>query len=332
MRSEIDYKNKVILAPMVRVGTLAFRLLALKYGADIVYSEELIDKKLIQCQRTVNSELGTIDYVCKRENKCIWRTCKDDHPTVIQLGTASDRYAVEAALNMYPDYDAIDVNMGCPERFSLQGGMGAALLKDRERVKLILGGLLRHIDKPVTCKIRLLNKIEDTVDLVKTIEATGAAAIAVHARYVEQRPREPAFPSLVKILSESVHIPLIFNGDIRKFEDINKAKETAGCSSVMIGRGALINCSIFSEQSPRPQKEVCMDYIRNCIQYENGYPLSKYTVLKMFGENKTLTKEPFYKHLHASKSHEQMLYTLEEEVRINGPGHFEWGNFSSAFH
>jgi tRNA-dihydrouridine synthase 2 len=35
----IDYKDKVILAPMVRCCTLAFRLLALEYGADLVYSE-----------------------------------------------------------------------------------------------------------------------------------------------------------------------------------------------------------------------------------------------------------------------------------------------------
>lgn len=33
------YRNKLILAPMVRVGTLPMRLLALDYGADIVYCE-----------------------------------------------------------------------------------------------------------------------------------------------------------------------------------------------------------------------------------------------------------------------------------------------------
>ena len=31
--------NKVILAPMVRIGTLPTRLLCLRYGADLVYSE-----------------------------------------------------------------------------------------------------------------------------------------------------------------------------------------------------------------------------------------------------------------------------------------------------
>lgn len=35
----MEYANKVIMAPMVRIGTLPSRILALKYGADIVYSE-----------------------------------------------------------------------------------------------------------------------------------------------------------------------------------------------------------------------------------------------------------------------------------------------------
>ena len=37
--TKLDYRNKTILAPMVRIGTLPTRLLALKYGADIVYTE-----------------------------------------------------------------------------------------------------------------------------------------------------------------------------------------------------------------------------------------------------------------------------------------------------
>lgn len=39
------YHGKNILAPMVRVNTFPTRLLAAEYGADIVYSEELIDRK-----------------------------------------------------------------------------------------------------------------------------------------------------------------------------------------------------------------------------------------------------------------------------------------------
>jgi hypothetical protein len=33
----VDYRGKVVLAPMVRSGELPSRLLALKYGADLVW-------------------------------------------------------------------------------------------------------------------------------------------------------------------------------------------------------------------------------------------------------------------------------------------------------
>ena len=39
VRNVLTYANKIMLAPMVRIGTLPMRLLALRYGADIVYSE-----------------------------------------------------------------------------------------------------------------------------------------------------------------------------------------------------------------------------------------------------------------------------------------------------
>lgn len=56
-RTRLNYDNKVILAPMVRIGTLPMRLLALDYGADIVYTEELIDRKLLRSIRRENGKM-----------------------------------------------------------------------------------------------------------------------------------------------------------------------------------------------------------------------------------------------------------------------------------
>ena len=76
------FRDITALAPMVRVGTLPMRLLALDYGADIVYCEvgtdpssppappvarscphclsfpfqELIDIKMVTCERVVNGK------------------------------------------------------------------------------------------------------------------------------------------------------------------------------------------------------------------------------------------------------------------------------------
>ena len=39
---------------MVRIGSLPMRLLALEYGADLVYTEELVDWKLLKTERYEN--------------------------------------------------------------------------------------------------------------------------------------------------------------------------------------------------------------------------------------------------------------------------------------
>lgn len=41
-RRGVDYRGKVVLAPMVRSGELPSRLLALHYGADLVWGEYLV--------------------------------------------------------------------------------------------------------------------------------------------------------------------------------------------------------------------------------------------------------------------------------------------------
>jgi tRNA-dihydrouridine synthase 2 len=51
------YAEKTILAPMVRAGRTALRNLVLEYGADLVYTEEIIDDKLLKTRRVVNGKL-----------------------------------------------------------------------------------------------------------------------------------------------------------------------------------------------------------------------------------------------------------------------------------
>ena len=41
----IEYANKLCLAPMVRSGELPIRLLSLRYGCDLLWTPELVDKK-----------------------------------------------------------------------------------------------------------------------------------------------------------------------------------------------------------------------------------------------------------------------------------------------
>lgn len=81
-RKSAFFENKLIFGPMVRVGTLPMRLMALKYGADLVYTEEIIDYKLIKSNRLVNDVLGTIDFV-DNFGVVVFRTCNLETDKVI---------------------------------------------------------------------------------------------------------------------------------------------------------------------------------------------------------------------------------------------------------
>lgn len=50
----MNFRNKLVLAPMVRGSKLPMRLLALRYGANLVYTDEIIDISMLSAKRYVN--------------------------------------------------------------------------------------------------------------------------------------------------------------------------------------------------------------------------------------------------------------------------------------
>lgn len=282
----LNYCNKVILAPMVRVGTLPMRLLALEYGADIVYSEEIIDFRLLKCQRVVNRILNTIDYIDEDQN-VVFRTCeKEKKNVVLQLGTCSPDRALKAAKMVEKDVSGIDINMGCPKEFSIKGGMGAALLSQPEKVYAILSNLQQNLSCPVTCKIRVLPDIDETLKLAKIIESTGVSAIAIHGRIMVERPQHKNRNHVIKAISDILSIPVIANGgsgEINCYEDIEKFRQETGASSVMIARQAEWNCSIFRKEGKLPLDDVITKYIKYAVDYDYNVWNTKYCIQQMLG-------------------------------------------------
>lgn len=58
----MNFRNQLILAPMVRGSKLPMRLLALKYGAGLVYTDEIIDVSLLTAKRIVNGKVLDISF------------------------------------------------------------------------------------------------------------------------------------------------------------------------------------------------------------------------------------------------------------------------------
>ncbi|KAI1303572.1 tRNA-dihydrouridine(20) synthase [NAD(P)+]-like [Halotydeus destructor] len=280
------YRDKLILAPMVRIGNLPTRLLALRYGADLVYSEETIDWRLLRCKRHVNDVLGTIDYIDEDHN-VVFRTCSlEKEKLVLQLGTCDADRALQAAKSVENDVSGIDINMGCPKEFSIKGGMGAALLTQPEKIKDILTKLVNGLSIAVTCKIRLLPNIEDTITLVKMIESTGVAAIGVHGRTRAERPRHSCRIDEIRAVAQAIKIPVIANGgsgDFSSREDIIKFKHLTGASSVMVARAAEKNVSVFRTEGPVELEEVIREHLKYDVHYDMHVAHAKYCILQMLG-------------------------------------------------
>ncbi|XP_055298645.1 tRNA-dihydrouridine(20) synthase [NAD(P)+]-like isoform X2 [Sitodiplosis mosellana] len=318
----MNYCNKLILAPMVRGSRLPTRLLALKYGADLVYTDETIDVSLLMSKRKVNEILGTIDYVDEIIGHCTFRTSPEEKDRLIfQMGTSNADRAVALAKMVQNDVAGIDVNMGCPKPYSTIYGMGAKLLGNRDNAKDILTQLVKHIPLPITCKIRIFENVEESIKLAKEFESTGISAIAVHGRTPVQQSTQPVNKDAIRQIAAELKIPVITNGgsdDIESYEDIEKFRSDCGASSVMIARGAQKNVSIFRKEGLLSIDDVAHDYLKYCVDYDNSVANTKYVLGKMYNLNDDkLQKKKFGREVEDAEKLEQICrpWRLREYCR-----------------
>ena len=313
------FRNSEILAPMVRASTTPLRILALSHGASLTYTEELIDRSIMSSQRSINVELGTVDYHKPQSNyspKVLRRLEQDtDNPDskygavllridptiekdklIYQLGTGESQLALQAALTVVKDVDGIDINMGCPKKFSISGGMGSALLSDTHRACDIVSTLRRNLptNKPVSVKIRLLHPTDPrpTLDFIMALINSGVNAIAIHGRIVGDESHTNArWETLITVVRqlkqmESVGIPILINGDLYTRTDINEMKQRSLCDGIMLARPALYNISLFrrdDDYNDNGEKED-NDDDNNTQHDEMIIPISKFQTIEHTGK------------------------------------------------
>ncbi|KAF2789948.1 FMN-linked oxidoreductase [Melanomma pulvis-pyrius CBS 109.77] len=309
-KNGVDYRGKIVLAPMVRSGELPSRLLALKYGADLVWGPETIDRAMIGTTRRLNPNTSTIEFTrlptskirdpsldpSKRES-VIYRI----HPElekgrlVYQIGTANPELAVEAAKIVAADVAGIDVNAGCPKPFSTSGGMGAALLTTPDLLCNILTKLVEEVGKVfeigISVKIRILEKQEDTKVLVKRLVGTGITGLSVHCRTTPMRPRERAIRDQLKMVGEicrEAGVACVMNGDVTSRKEALQLIQEFNVDGAMIATEAEKNPSCFrSEAEGGPHewksawKEVVTEYMQLALQVENRWGNTKYLLNQM---------------------------------------------------
>lgn len=271
--------HKVIVAPMAEITDSVFRKICRENGADIVYSEMISAEGLVYGS---HASYGLAEFE------------EIERPIGIQLfGSDSETLARASEIiekKFKPDF--IDLNCGCPVQKVIKNNGGAALLKDLDRYTRILRSIISSVSIPVTVKLRSGWQKHQWIDLeyAQTAQDCGVAAIALHPRSQTMIFSGHSFWERIRLVKETVSIPVIGNGDIETAHDAIRMIKETGCDSVMIGRACFGNPFIFRQIKAaflgKPVPEITPEEkIENALIHLNRYK-KKYGELRALKEMK----------------------------------------------
>ena len=238
---EYEFNHGLMLAPMAGFTDRAMRVVCHGQGCEVSVTEMISAKAVV--------------YDDKKTYK-LARIMPDEGPVLLQIFGSEPDVMAEAArrLSLPVDESAaapigIDINMGCPVHKIFSNGEGSALMRSPNLIYDIVKSVSNATNLPTTVKMRLgvdpgsINVIE----CAKAAEEGGASLLTVHGRTRVQLYSGNADWDAIAKVKESLHIPVIANGDILTAADAVRALEVTGADGLAIGRGAVGNPFVFGE-------------------------------------------------------------------------------------
>ena len=256
---------KYVLAPLADYTNAAFRRLCHGFGADLTYTEMVSAAALAHGSSPTRHLLELLP---------------GEGPVACQLfGHNPDELAFAAReVTALKRFVSIDLNAGCPMPRIVQGGDGAALVRNPRLVRDCLAAIRAETDLPVTLKTRPGSSPDKIVmfELLDAAESTGCAGLTIHGRFTSQKHGGDIHYDLIAELVRRAKIPITGNGNVYDGPTADLMAQT-GVSAIMIGRAALKNPWLFGDlkSNAEPpsgaalvarQNAVFQDHIANLIE------------------------------------------------------------------
>jgi nifR3 family TIM-barrel protein len=232
----------VVLAGLAGYSDLPYRLLCRSLGAPYCYTEAMLDRQVL-LEGKLRKRLVRLDPA--------------DHPVAGQIMGAEPETMAEAARSLdRMGFDAVDLNFACPVRKVVSHRRGGALMNDPERALATVRAVVAAVPgRPVTLKLRRAFKDGDgdrTAEIFWTIARgafeAGAAAIAVHARTVDQKYTGRAdWGFLAAVKRELGGRTVLGSGDVMTPADAVRMLAETGVDGVLAARGAIGNPWFFAQ-------------------------------------------------------------------------------------
>jgi len=226
-----DTHTRAILAPLAGCSDLPFRLIAREHGARLCFFEMVDAHSLVRKSRKTPHILATT---------------KDDVPIAGQLLGNDPATTLEASkiLTDLVNIAFLDINAACPVPKVIKKKAGAFFLKEPPSLYRTLELLSSSLKIPVTVKMRIGFEKRDPARakaIARHCESAGAAAIFVHGRTRDQGYSGDVDYASIRLIKESVAIPVIGSGNILSVHDAQSMVSLTGCDGVLVARGGFGN-------------------------------------------------------------------------------------------
>lgn len=218
----------VSLAPMVGLSHVALRLMVQRYlpeGALTFWPTEMLSS-----WRLPREEVGRTAETLRGPSETM----------LVPQILGNEEEPIRESVARLVDWGAegVDINMGCPVKKALRHNYGVALMGDADYAAEVVRMTVRSSRVPVSVKLRagLQNDLEYLVRFVRGLEDAGASWITLHPRLGAMKRRGSADWSQIRLVRESVGIPVVGNGDVQCADDVFAMLDVSGCDAVMVGR------------------------------------------------------------------------------------------------
>ena len=168
-------------------------------------------------------------------------------------------------------------------------------------VKSLVEKLAINLNVPVSCKIRVFPKLEDTINYARMLEEAGCSLLAVHGRTRDEKDGKKfrADWKAIKAVKSALRIPVLANGNIRHMDDVKTCLEETSADGVLSAETLLENPALFAgfrtaewvddgEASNKDglldQADLVVEYLKLCERYPVPWRMIRSHVHKMLGE------------------------------------------------
>lgn len=146
--------------------------------------------------------------------------------------------------------DAVDLNLGCPQRIARRGKYGAFLMDHPETVSAVVSTLAAHLSIPVTAKMRVFSDIDKTVSFARMLESSGASLVAVHGRTRDAKDAASVRADwrAIAAVKKALRVPVLANGDVLCLKTAEECLRATGADGVLSAIPLLEDPALFSER------------------------------------------------------------------------------------